>query len=126
MQEIEERLGDGARLVGTTVTDVAEAMARARERGASSGDGMDADPPEVERTPEIEAMEAELARRHWEAWFDMKVPALANKTPRQAAKIAAGRERLEALLMDYARHDEDRPSAFRADVPELRRKLGLG
>ena len=63
---------------------------------------------EPERTPEIQALKAELMRRHWDAWIDTKVPALGNRTPRQSAKTAKGRERLEALLSDFARSAEQR------------------
>jgi hypothetical protein len=43
-------------------------------------------------------LEAEYLRKHWEAWVDTKVPALGNRTARQAATSSRGRERLEALL----------------------------
>lgn len=36
-------------------------------------------------------------------WLDTPVPALRDKTPRQAARSAAGRERLEALLLGFGR-----------------------
>ena len=80
---------------------------------------------EPERTPEIQALEAELMQRHWDAWIDTKVPALGNRTPRQAAKTAKGRERLEALLSDFARAAEQRSSTFQPDLADLRRRLGL-
>ncbi len=65
-------------------------------------------------------------RKHWDAWVDQKVPALGNRTPRQAAKTARGRERLEALLSDFERSAERSQSAFVPDIGELRKKLGLG
>jgi hypothetical protein len=81
--------------------------------------------PTPERTPELEALEAELARKHWDAWIDTKVPALGNRTPRQAAKTARGRERLTALLADAARAAERSPSVVSAEIEALRRRLGL-
>ena len=57
--------------------------------------------------------------------FNTKVPALGNRTPRQAAKTARGRERLAALLADFARMAERSPSRGRPDVGALRRRLGL-
>ena len=59
------------------------------------------------------------------AWIDTKVPALGNRTPRQAAKTPKGRERLEALLIDFARSAEQRSSMFQPDLGDLRRRLGL-
>jgi hypothetical protein len=122
-KEIAKRLGSAATFVETTVTDVMKELeARRTSRG---GKAAPPSPDEVERTPEIAALEAELGRKHWEAWLDTKVPALGNRTPRQAATTARGRERLEALLSDYAQTGTRGPAAFRPDVHELRRKLGL-
>lgn len=124
-KEIAKRLGPAATLTDTTVTDPIEAMTARRAPRAGGDAPATPDLPELPRTPEIEALEAELARKHWDAWMDEKIPALGNRTPRQAAKTALGRERLEALLVDYARSAERAPSAFRPDVAELRRRLGL-
>ena len=80
---------------------------------------------EPERTLGIQALEAELMQKHWDAWIDTKVPALGNRTTRQAAKTAKGREQLEALLSDFARSGKRRSSAFQPDPADLRRRLGL-
>jgi hypothetical protein len=76
-------------------------------------------------SPELQAIEAELARKHWDAWFDTKVPALGNRTPRQAAKSASGRERLEALLAGYGQNRVGRRNAFEPDIAALKQKLGM-
>lgn len=55
----------------------------------------------------------------------LRIPALGDKTPRQAAKTPRGRERLEALLATYARRHEERPTPYGLDLPSLREKLGL-
>lgn len=83
-------------------------------------------PVDSPRPPELQAIEAELARNHWDAWLDTKVPALGNRTPRQAAKTASGRERLEALLADYTQKSVSGRNAFEPDIGTLKRKLGLG
>ena len=124
-KEIAKRLGPAATLIDTTVTDPIEAMTTRRAARAGGGAPAPAELPELPRTPEIEALEAELARKHWDSWIDTKIPALGNRTPRQAARTALGRERLGALLIDYARSAERAPSAFRPDVAELRSRLGL-
>jgi len=122
-REIAKRLGFGARLTETKVTDLDSALKarRATRHGASAAEIM----PEIERTPEIEALEADWSRKHWDAWIDTKIPALGSRTPRQAATTPRGRERLEALLSDYERSAERSRSAFVPDVAELRRILGL-
>ena len=80
---------------------------------------------ESQGSPELEAIEAELARKHWDTWLDTKVPALGNRTPRQAARTAAGRERLAALLADYSQKSGKGSKAFEPDIGTLKRKLGL-
>jgi hypothetical protein len=120
-KEIAKRLGSAARLIDTRVTDLTEMLEQRARSGVSSATQS---PPEPEpASPELEAIEAELARKHWDAWVDTKVPALGNKTPRQAARSAAGRERLEALLSGYVRVGERR--AFDPDIAELKHKLGM-
>lgn len=78
-----------------------------------------------EPSPELRAIEEEMSRRHWEAWLDTRVPALGNKTPRQAARTARGRERLEALLAEFDRHTTDGPSRVGAPTAAIRAALGL-
>ena len=120
-KEIGKRLGAAATLIETNVADITAALEQRRAAGGTPP----TPPPGPQRTPEIEALEAEWGRKHWEAWVDTKVPALGGRTPRQAAKTERGRERLEALLSDVERHSERDRSAFRPDLGQLRRKLGL-
>ena len=124
-KEIAKRFGQTARLVETKVTDVVKELEARRARGAGTARMVRSSPIDAERTPELAALEAELAQKHWDVWIDTKVPALGNRTPRQAAKTARGRERLEALLVDFARTAERSSSVVRPDVEELRRRLGL-
>ena len=114
-REIRRLLGTGGLLVDTSTLDVDEMLEAAR--AANAGEGRDAP-----RSPELESIERELRRRHLEAWLDTRIPALVNRTPRQAAKTPRGRERLEALLDGIA--DSPHPDA-RAEAEELRRRLGL-
>lgn len=124
-KEIAKYLGSAATLVDTTVTDLAEALERRREmRSLATSDLLT--PADSPRPPELQAIEAELARKHWDTWLDTKVPALGNRTPRQAAKTASGRERLEALLADYSQKSASGRNAFEPDIGTLKRKLGLG
>jgi hypothetical protein len=123
-KEISKRFGSSATLVETTTTDIIKELEERRARRGETTEPTTLS-RESERTPEIQALEAELMQRHWDAWIDTKVPALGNRTPRQAAKTAKGRERLEALLSDFARTAEQRSSDFQPDLAKLRRRLGL-
>ena len=124
-KEISKRFGSRATLVETKTTDIVTELQERRASGGETAEPMTF-ASEPERTPEIQALEAELMQRHWDAWIDTKVPALGNRTPRQAAKTPKGRERLEALLSDFARSAEQRSSSFEPDLGDLRRRLGLG
>jgi hypothetical protein len=123
-KEIAKRLGSAATLVDATVTDIAEVL---EQRRASASASVTSLPPEdtVPSSPELRAIEAELARKHWAAWLDTKVPALGNRTPRQAARSASGRERLEALLASYGENRVGRRNTFEPDVAVLKQKLGM-
>ena len=66
------------------------------------------------------------ARQHWEAWFDLPVPALNDMTPREAAKTEEGRDLLESLLLLYENHAEAwRDNIFKPNISALRRELGI-
>lgn len=124
-KEIAKRLGSAATLVDTTVTDLAEALEQRRETRSLAPPHLST-PPDSPSPPELQALETELARKHWDAWLDTKVPALGNRTPRQAAKTASGRERLEALLADYSQKSVSGHNAFEPDIVTLKQKLGRG
>lgn len=123
-KEIARRLGSSATLVDTVVHDVVKEL-QGRRRAGGTAQRPNAAPPEPPRDPELERLEAEMARKHWDAWLDMKVPALGNKTPRQAARTPAGRERLAALFTEFERTQEHGPPAQRPDIGRLRQALGL-
>jgi len=84
--------------------------------------------PEQELLESKEAQEQlkQMIKTHWDNWFTTKIPALDNKTPRLAAKTKAGKEMLEALLLQYERHDLERDdNLLKADINYLRSELGL-
>jgi hypothetical protein len=123
-KEIAKHLGSTATLVDTTVTNVTEVLEQRRSSASASVASL---PPQdaAPSSPELRAIEAELARKHWDAWLDTKVPALGNKTPRQAAKSASGRERIEALLAGYGQNRAGGRSALEPDIAALKQRLGI-
>jgi uncharacterized protein (DUF2384 family) len=86
----------------------------------------DAEEERLQQLPEVQEYMQQMGERHWEAWLDTRLPALGNRTPRQAAKTPDGRERLEALLAEFTWRTERTPNAMSPDVPALRARLGLG
>jgi hypothetical protein len=122
-REIQRRLGDDCTFQKEERRAI-EDLLRQENRDAGSGKQR---APEIDcMPPEIRAAVKEQMRAHWEAWLDIPVPALKNQTPREAAASLEGRERLEALLMEFERRNESgiQPE-LRPDVAGLRRKLGL-
>lgn len=81
---------------------------------------------EFQSLPEVQAIVKAQMEAHWEGWYNERVPALQNKTPLQAARTKAGRERLEALLLDFERKNEEvSQPQLRVDIDAMRKKLGL-
>ena len=81
---------------------------------------------ELNNRPEVREKIMELMREHFNQWPHEKLPALNGKTPLQAVKTKAGREKVEALLRDF----ELRKTAANLPVDpsifdELRERLGL-
>ena len=79
---------------------------------------------ELQALPEVQEKLREMADQHWKAWMEAPLPALQGATPREAAKTSSGRERLEALFLQFEQYNES-PQPFSADVASLRRALGL-
>jgi hypothetical protein len=94
------------------------------KKDQNSGDEGKLNPRDI---PEIQGQIKAMAKAHWESWFDQAIPALANKTPREAAKTEEGRKHLDALLLQYERMDEERDKSdpFRADIDFIKKILTL-
>jgi hypothetical protein len=128
---IEERCGTLARYQ----TTLHESMEAFQERSmAKSGLGDQDDPDshrreheELMKIPEVKEQIRAMLRKHMETWPSSKLPALGNKTPRQAVKTLEGREMVIALLLDFekrAGHLEDREFELEL-IRGVKRTLGL-
>jgi hypothetical protein len=80
---------------------------------------------DLQKRPEVQEILKKHMEAHWEAWYNERIPALNNKTPLQAARTKSGRERLEALLLEYERNNERVDPHLRVDIAAMRTKLGL-
>ena len=125
--EVEGRLGGDVVYRTTVMESIEKALEERRTRPESAAQRRDREANErLNALPEVQEQLRAMATAHWERWLDEKIPALRNRTPRQASRTAEGRERLEALLQSFAEHgaaQDDSP--FRANVPTLRKELGL-
>lgn len=77
-------------------------------------------PPE-----EQQALIRRLKNRHYRDWPDQPLPALAGKTPREAARTRRGRDQVDLLLRQFEHHEGRLPAAERFDISSLRALLGL-
>jgi hypothetical protein len=80
--------------------------------------------------PEVLAAVSKMASERKAKWFDEPIPMLDNKTPRQAAKTAGGRAKLENLIELYAHNSSslgsiDLHRLMNPSEDEIRRELGL-
>ncbi len=122
-REIKQRLASGARFKVDEVQDIDALIADSKRPGAGAKPA--ADQQELMRDPEVQARAADMIRRHWEAWVDMKLPALGAMTPRKAVKTADGREAVEALLAGAERSgmNDDRIAAMNREGIRLAKEL---
>ncbi len=123
--EVTRRLGKRARFLRAVIQSPEKML----ESAASGGPGAAPGPPgpsseELAALPEVQEKIREMAERHWKEWVDTPLPALKGQTPREAAKNASGRERLEALFMQFGQYAAS-PRPFDPDLAALRRELGL-
>jgi hypothetical protein len=79
---------------------------------------------ELMALPEVQEHLKKITQQHWKYWLDTALPALKGQTPRQASKTPVGRERLEALLLDFEERSGTDP-ILNPDINELRRQLKM-
>lgn len=132
---VEERLGDSAKYKTTLIEPMESRIEEMWQAAAAGTIGLpsseargsdDSDIASLSAQPEIRAAMEQIARQHWESWFDLPVPALNDMTPREATKTEEGRDLLESLLLFYEGHSvNSSEDLMRPDISALRRELGI-
>ncbi len=113
---LEEACGD---LIEYRLRDHTDPQSTAHSpRAAQARDPADDD-------PEMQRIAREYKERHYATWPDHPLPALGGKTPRQAMKTAAGREKVELLVKEIENLEHKVPEPSRFDCKILRSELGL-
>jgi hypothetical protein len=122
---VSERLGKKAHYRVTEIQSLERLMAEARASPPKAATQADVDQAALMARPEVQAHLRDMHARHYEAWIDEKLPVLQGKTPREAVRTAAGREKVDALIRDIERMGP-RVSGYDASVADnLRRRLGI-
>jgi hypothetical protein len=117
---LEGLVGSAIRFRATRYQDVEQALAE--HRGTPRERAEPDFPPEV-----VAQLTFDFYDRHYRAWPDAPLPALGNRTPRQAARLASLRPRLVALLkgMENASERDRRTGRPAYDFGWLWGELGL-
>ena len=66
-----------------------------------------------------------ILQQHIESWIDERIPALNGKTPRQAVKTKAGRDKVVAMLKDQENSIQRQHGGEQVDFSRVYRELGL-
>ena len=101
---------------------------RAREHEdplSSKAEPVQPDPEPVPSSPEERQLLLEFKERHYEDWLDQPLPALDEKTPRDAIRTAKGRASVDVLLKDMENHEQRSESGGAFDFSAIRHELGL-
>lgn len=86
------------------------------------------DREELMQLPEVQEKIKEMLTDHWNNWLTTKLPALGNRSPKQAARSKEGRELLEPLFIDIERKNTDstnNPVDCSEIFKKLKSQLGL-
>ena len=122
-RKITRRLGKRAEFKTSVIQSAEEMMEGSQQNGSRE---IPHTPNELESNPEVQAMLKEMGVQHWQKWLDTPIPALKDKTPRQSAKTVKGRERLEALFLQFEGMSSDMAAVpFEPDIDFLRNELGM-
>lgn len=114
--EIESRLNKGeTKYLRVEEKSIEEILAEPRDKT----------PNPCNDSPEIQAMLKELSHKNWVVWLDTNIPALNHVTPREASKTSLGRERLEALFVDFHKKNMSGFSQYPVDLHFLRQELNM-
>ena len=122
--EIAKRLGSKATFERSEYEPVEKKLEEMKNR--TPDEELEREMEEFQSSPQFQAILAREMKAHWEAWYTEPIPALHDKTPLEAAKTKEGRERLEALLCDFERrNDNSTHPSLKVDVAAMRQRLGL-
>jgi len=125
-KEIEKRLGVLA-VHESTRAQTLEEMRNNAPQEAEDAELHEAEMEAMLRDPEVRKQLQAVMQKQVESWIHQKIPALGELTPMQAVRDPDGKEMVEALLLQWERHDERdiSPNQIRPDIGAIRRLLNL-
>ncbi len=126
-KEIEKRLGSMAVHESTLAKTLEEMRKNLPRREAAETESRDAEVEDMLRHPEVRKQLQATLQKQIEGWVHQKIPALGGRTPIEAVRDPDGKEMVEALLLQWERHDEQdvSPNQICPDINAIRRLLNL-
>ena len=123
-RKISSRLGKRAVFSHAVIEPLEKMIAENHAEQSPDSDLATQQHNELMALPEVQEHLRNITQQHWKDWLDTALPALKGQTPRQASKTPLGRERLEALLLDFEERSGTDP-ILNPDISELRRQLKM-
>ena len=123
-RKISYRLGKHAVFSHAVIESLEKMLAENNGAQSSDSDLATQQHNELMALPEVKERLRKITQQHWKDWLDTALPVLEGQTPRQASKTPLGRERLEALLLDFEERSGTDP-ILNPDISELRRQLKM-
>ncbi len=126
-KEIEKRLGSSAVHESTIAQTLEEMRENMPQEEAEEAELRKAEMEALLADPEARKFLQATMQKQIESWVHEKIPALGGRTPIQAVRDPDGKEAVEALLLQWERHDEKdvSPNQIHPDISAIRRLLNL-
>jgi hypothetical protein len=126
-KEIAKRLGSLAAHESTLAQTLEQMRKNTSQREAAEAESGDAEAESMLLDPEVRKQLQARLQKQVEGWVHEKIPALGGRTPIEAVGDPDGKEAVEALLLQWERHDEKdvSPNQIRPDIGAIRRLLNL-
>lgn len=124
-REIERRIGGEAIFEAESAQSSEALLAVAEGKPKKERAKQRAERERFEADPAVRELTERMGRQHWESWVDQRLPVLGGRTPREAVRDPRGRERLDALLLEFEWSAAETRNPLVPDVGALRRQLGL-
>jgi Protein of unknown function (DUF2384) len=126
-KEIEKRLGSMAVHESTLAQTLEEMRRSLPQHEVAEAESRDAEFEAMLQDPEVRKQLQATLQKQVEGWVHEKIPALGGRTPTEAVRDPDGKEMVEALLVQWERHDEQdvSPNQIRPDISAIRRLLKL-
>ena len=122
---VSERLGMKAKNRVTEIQSMERLLSEARAEPPRQSSQDERDRAALMAQPEVQVQLRAMMKQHYATWVDEQLPALRGKTPREAVRNKAGKEKVDALIRDIERMGQGVGGYDASVVADLRKTLGL-